>query len=331
MHYINMKQKLINIAEEIISGMTRISQDPTLSYRFVQETQRRMPGASLKTVLMQIQEENVGWKDITTAVRQSQTIIFSAEQAAVFMKVAKDYTFPLEYKLPFSHTLLQFSEKVLVPILNTEVDSNQSTPDYLIAMLLYQDELGNHPQVAQEILKKNPFNLLHVPQELRQAKPDSVLNGVLAIWSDWNHSRFGWLSDSQQELIDGEPETDLEDRIQKSWIGIKRLAIACVGYINCENIYLHREGGADEATNVKRERKGKSRLEPYYVCRIRGVQYDKTDATGTGSTHGIRYDVRGHFRRLTTGKTTWVRPHQRGLANELYVPKMYLVDKQEAT
>lgn len=104
------------------------------------------------------------------------------------------------------------------------------------------------------------------------------------------------------------------------------LAAACIQYINCENIYLEKQGEVPEAVNRKREAKGKSRLEPYYVCRIRGVQYD-SQGTGEGSKHGIRYDVRGHFRRLETGKTIWVRPHQRGLTNELYVPKVYKVSK----
>ena len=93
-----------------------------------------------------------------------------------------------------------------------------------------------------------------------------------------------------------------------------------------KNVYLEKQGEVPEAVNRKREAKGKSRLEPYYVCRIKGVQYD-SHATGEGAKHGIRYDVRGHFRRLDTGKTIWVRSHQRGLANELYVPKVYKVEK----
>ena len=65
------------------------------------------------------------------------------------------------------------------------------------------------------------------------------------------------------------------------------------------------------------------------MCRIRGVQYDSEGyEKGAGVKHGIRYDVRGHFRRLETGKTIWVRPHQRGLQNELYVPKTYVVAKE---
>jgi len=56
------------------------------------------------------------------------------------------------------------------------------------------------------------------------------------------------------------------------------------------------------------------------------VQYAPGDSRGQGSRHAIRYDVRGHFRRLAGGKTTWVRAHQRGLSNELYVPKVYKAD-----
>jgi hypothetical protein len=43
----------------------------------------------------------------------------------------------------------------------------------------------------------------------------------------------------------------------------------------------------------------------------------------SAQTHGFRYDVRGHFRRLPDGKLTWVRAHQQGLAHELYKPKVY--------
>lgn len=109
---------------------------------------------------------------------------------------------------------------------------------------------------------------------------------------------------------------------------VSNLANACIGYINCENIYLHKEGEVPAKVNRKREQQGKKILEPYYVCRIRGVQYDSDgEPTGQGTHHGFRYDVRGHFRRLDSGRTTWVRPHQRGLQNELYIPKTYVVEK----
>jgi hypothetical protein len=54
---------------------------------------------------------------------------------------------------------------------------------------------------------------------------------------------------------------------------------------------------------------------------------------GEGSKHGYRYDVIGHFRagRYKLGDGTyrhhisWVPPHQRGLANALYIPALHNV------
>ena len=51
---------------------------------------------------------------------------------------------------------------------------------------------------------------------------------------------------------------------------------------------------------------------------------------GTANRHSFRYDVMGHLRfgnhRLRDGSyretIEWVRPHQRGLANEMYIPKV---------
>jgi hypothetical protein len=151
-----------------------------------------------------------------------------------------------------------------------------------------------------------------------------TINQLLMVFGDLNVRKLTWASGKNEafEIIQA------TDELAKSWSQVKNLAIACIGYINCENIYLHREGDVPEAINAKRERKGKSRLEPYYTCRIRGVNYDGPVNKGSGVEHGFRYDVRGHFRRMDNGKTTWVRPHQRGLKHELYIPKVYTVDRK---
>ena len=77
-----------------------------------------------------------------------------------------------------------------------------------------------------------------------------------------------------------------------------------------------------EKVNRKRAREGKKVLEDFYLCRIRKTK-GETHETGQGSTHGYRYDVMGHFRRLPDGRLTWVRAHQRGVEHELYKPKVY--------
>lgn len=70
---------------------------------------------------------------------------------------------------------------------------------------------------------------------------------------------------------------------------------------------------------------------PYYILPIQHQRYRyliKESATGTGTKHGHRYDVSGHFRHLTsdryernvdgTVRVLWISPHQRGLSNLEY-------------
>lgn len=60
-------------------------------------------------------------------------------------------------------------------------------------------------------------------------------------------------------------------------------------------------------------------------------------STGTGTAHRYRYDVRGHWRRGRHKRKTgtyshtieWVPSHQRGLANDLFIPKSYEVITEE--
>lgn len=224
----------------------------------------------------------------------AKVLVFPAGQAGVFMEAIGKIDFPLEYKLPFPRMLLQFSEPISIKLLDHQ---DRIVAKKLGAILLVQEFDG----------------------------ASSVNLGFL-IEDDLRNFRFFYWDSEWEDPLPSHSGDD--NAYRKTMLDIKNLSIACVGYINCENVYLHIEGGTDEATNRRRVSKGKSRLEPYYVCRIRGVQYDSAgNPTGEGAKHGIRYDVRGHFRRMTNGKTTWVRPHQRGLANELYVPKTYVVDR----
>lgn len=62
----------------------------------------------------------------------------------------------------------------------------------------------------------------------------------------------------------------------------------------------------------------------------------RTDATGTGTRHSYRYDVRGHIRfgrhprkdGSYSHTVEWVPPHQAGLANAIYIPKTYSYDRK---
>jgi hypothetical protein len=269
-----------------------------------------------------MQTTYVGYLSAIAICKKAQTIIFAAEQAQVFAGISKTYTDSLEYRLPFENVLLHFDAPI--PHSSYDFGSGDRVDGSIISLLLTQTE------VTEDSWEKTPPPA-HPSSVIKKMTPKfengiAIVNTVVAIWEDSAITRIGWQSVDHNEFMQNTiGEFDVHEQITQGWRFIKSLAIACIGYINCENVYLHKEGQVDPAVNRKRERKGKAKLEPYYICRIRGVNYD-SESTGTGAKHGHRYDVRGHFRRLDSGKVTWVRPHQRGVHNELYIPKVYKVD-----
>lgn len=226
------------------------------------------------------------------SAKVAKTIIFPAKQVEVFKELTNSYTENLDYKLPFNFVFLQFTEPVIFQL-------NDIGSDRLSCMLLTQ---------IQDKENNSTINVAHVFMIMKNTDRYGIMS-------------FGWQGES----------FPLFEKIQlRDDIAIARsIIIACIGYINCENVYLEKEGEVEEKVNRKREREGKKLLEPYYVCRIRGVKYDsegrETIRDASGRHVSFRFDVRGHFRRYESGRTTWVRPHQRGLDKELYIPKTYVV------
>lgn len=254
----------------------------------------------------------------------AKVILFRAEQVEIFSDILKKKEIDsLEYRLPFSQVMLELTNPV-------KIESCDATRS-IVGFLFEQNEISKEDYLQDVEMVHKADRLMGFSEtivlDIDWSLSDVVtVNCVKAIYDNLDTEDIKWTSQHANKI-----ETlDKCDESLLSWkLKCRNLAIACIGYINCENIYLHKEGEVSDAINAKRERKGKSKLEPYYVCRIRGVQYDSEGyEKGVGVKHGIRYDVRGHFRHLTNGKTIWVRPHQRGLQNELYVPKTYLVDKK---
>lgn len=111
---------------------------------------------------------------------------------------------------------------------------------------------------------------------------------------------------------------------------IRRMALAALLFLSAENVTITRHTPAAPQVNARRRAAGKRELKPYYLCTIAKTAYDDADATGhrPGGRHGHTYAVRGHFRRLQSGRVLWVRPHLRGLAHAGagVVPKVYKVE-----
>ena len=234
--------------------------------------------------------------------RNAQTILFSTDQAIALRPALERFAEDLEYRLPFPGVILQFDR----PIPESEFLASES------ADLLSHLETGIE---GDQILA-----LLMSQTELTDGR---ILNNVAAYFASTSVNRIQWHNEPRAHMRIHPLAESRPDYARHNKEVIRNLAIACIAYINCENITLDRQA-APEKVNRKRRKQGKKELEPFYLCRIRGVQYAPGEGERSGgSAHGYRYDVRGHFRRLPDGRLTWVRPHQRGLEHELYKPKTY--------
>ncbi len=76
---------------------------------------------------------------------------------------------------------------------------------------------------------------------------------------------------------------------------------------------------------------------PWHIVTVEPVRVTRgPEGEGGGTTHSYRYDVRGHLRlgRHKLGDGTyregveWVRPHQRGLANSIYIPSTHTLERK---
>jgi hypothetical protein len=100
------------------------------------------------------------------------------------------------------------------------------------------------------------------------------------------------------------------------------LTMSCLG---SPDLRLVREEGYAPKVNQKRGRKGKKVRPSFYWTDWTSPLYRpdglEPRVEGTGSSHSYRYPVRGHWRKLQTGRMTWIRPHFRGSETDDDAPK----------
>lgn len=237
-------------------------------------------------------------------LEDAQVILFNAEQALMLVPAIRRFAEQLDFRLPFPAILFQFSE----PIAETDLLAQEKEEaDRILGMVVSQTETGiNNAAVWFESTAVN-----RAQWENESVTPLRIDPRVIETEID-------------RDLLIMDHLTPADIKIRNKEI-IRLLACALVAYINCENITLERQA-VEEKKNRKRAAKGKRVLEPYYTVKIRGTQYERGERGETGRQVSFRFDVRGHFRRMENGKLTWVRPHQRGVQHEMYVPKVYQVD-----
>lgn len=232
----------------------------------------------------------------------AQVVLFDSEQALALVPAIRRFSEQLDFRLPFPSVMFQFS----APIPETDILAQEKQEsDRILALVVSQTENGiNNASVWFESTAVN------------RAQWENESVSPLRITPTMEE-------DDSDLLLFADIPTPAEIKIRNKEI-IRLLACAMVAYINCENITLERQA-VDEKINRKRAAKGKRELTPYYTVKLRGVRYESEEGVTPGRHVSFRFDVRGHFRRLESGKLTWVRAHQRGLRHERYIPKVYEV------
>lgn len=237
---------------------------------------------------------------ITAATAQrAKTFIFDSAQIMAFVEAIDRKLAPGDYQPPFDEMIIQFSEPLVEQEFLTGIRTSGLPVEHGDRVLGLA--LGFPTEQRQNITMSAWFS------------STSVNRAVMRIGGD------GSLA---SETITG----TMQENAARDKQRILNLGMLCIAYINSPGIEIeHVE--PDPAVNRKRIAKGKRELPDYYVCRVR---HERRAGVGEGESTGrhvsFRFDVRGHFRRLADGRTTWIRAHQRGVDNELYKPKTYWVD-----
>ena len=204
------------------------------------------------------------------------------------------------------------------------------------------DEAGHHSRRAflYDVTRGNAMTRI---KSLRTNMSVLDANQTIAVEShDWKYD----ISEIPQELLDklGDSADEqfvtagasygTEDRYIGWW---ERILVSYSSLLSWLLTYMMSKG--IEVTEerlpraMRRREKRKDIPKPWHVVqvepRFRTTGSDEPMSGQQRFTHNIRYDVMGHLRCIqrknedgtTSNSFVWVRPHQRGLANDIYVPK----------
>lgn len=105
-------------------------------------------------------------------------------------------------------------------------------------------------------------------------------------------------------------------------------------YMTAKGIVIVEEGVSRQVRRAA-ERAGRV-PKPWHVVSVQPTKIKEHEATGGGTKHSYRYDVRGHIRfgrhprkdGSYSNTVEWIAPHQAGLANAIYIPKTYHYDRK---
>lgn len=289
----------------------------------------------------------------------TKRLLFDSRQAVVFGDLAEPPPQTAQHILhtPFDQFYLELTE----PILFGEPEAQHQ--DYIRAFLYSSNAMtGKVP--AYDTGEELPFSLASITVFLssiddgRLALVDRTWKlhlqmgmpfvTVAAATADPDPSETGSLGRTQYFLA-GAPLLHLVENRHIGWwerltVQYTQLWSWMMLYCMAKGIYIEQE---PLSRQQRRWHEQHPKLpQPWHIVKVEPKFVSKHAEEGEGFHHSYRYDVIGHLRfgkhpvgprLLPQGESRqyhdiveWVAPHQRGLANTLYVPKTYKVEPGKA-
>jgi len=285
----------------------------------------------------------------------TKRIQMDSRQASTFdlMNVIPPEMWQRKLHSPFPEFYMEFDEPIVVG------EQEPGYHDYLRAILFWEDAgtIHKNPEIESESykfieqifpagLKVSFANItFFLDNGARQGTDEYelidrsflyLLNQGLALTALRNTQD----TDDPSEVAEGYPPgavmiagdpMDISNRYMGWW---ERTIIDYGSLLSWLMVYMMAKGieiAVAPRTRAQRRREERKAFpKPWHVVRVEPkLVQEGQPAEEPGTRHSYRYDVMGHLRfgrhKLAGGDyrdtIEWVNPHQRGLANELYIPK----------
>lgn len=254
--------------------------------------------------------------EVTAAIAaEAQTILFSADQALALRPALAEFDDQVTHRLPFRSIILQFDRPIPEHEFFETERADYQEPEFLRNLAAVWRDAGL-PLTGWTPEDGDAVTAVLLTQGTT-TDTGKTFNQAVAFFVSTAVNRAYWRG---TELLYLTGVRDVVNVIEDNKRTLRNLAVACVAYMNCVNLQLEKHE-PPAAIQKRRRRDNKPPIPAYYTVTVRPEYRRDGDGSGEpGSKHSYRYDVRGHFRRLADGRLTWVRPHQRGLAHEQYIP-----------
>ena len=276
--------------------------------------------------------------------QETKRILFDSKQAAVFDEVNEAPPIdPKLLKTPFKQFYIEFTDPILLRYsepgyhneyaramlyipdvarfdFNEERNLSISTGQLTVFLFSEDEEKIELTDRSFKVSLQTGSCLLLISNVLESVDPSEVP-------ANWDHKKFM----AAEMNIDSLPNRHIGwwEHVTQHYLDLFMWMLA---YMMSKSIVIETEWISRQ---VRRYNERHNYIpKPWHIVKL---DPKIVHAFGNRKEEGIyrhqyRYDVVGHLRfqhqRIKDGHKTiieWIRPHQRGLANQLYIPKTYLV------